>query len=331
MTGNGEPGFGFESLGAAWKALLLGVVVAALALSEGARAQNAAPGAAAAPVVAGAKGAAEKPAEPGPEYLVAPDEPAVRKEFSAGEVRRICEKYQGQLVAYYGEVYKIEKCARRPLLSSKTIYTMMRQGSRVVDIDGDTMAALPEGEPLDLATSESSARSCKELSGKYVSYSAVDVYFVENCKKRIFPDWTTYLKHRAERGDARGEILALSWVEYAQLEDGAPIRSIVDDMFAKLLSGEAGVDVIPVDEACEGVEGKLVSYYARLYKIERCRKREITSPELFLRRTAGAGGIGSLTQKFKVIELRSEQWLSLPDGEPISEPARPKGKATAEN
>jgi hypothetical protein len=299
--------------------LLAGLAPAALAQDPAASPEGA--------PSSGGNAPADKAEGAGPEMLVAPEEPAVRKEFSTGEIRRICDKYAGQLVAYYGEVYKIDHCVRRPLLSSKTIYTLMRQGQRVVDIDGDVMAALPEGEPVDLATSEASARSCKELNGKYVSYSAVDVYFVEACKKRLFPDWTTYLKHRAERGDARGEILALSWVEYARLEDGAPIRSIVDDMFAKLLSGEAGVDVIPVDEACEGVEGRLVSYYARLYRVERCKKREITSPEAFLRRQAGAAGIGGALDKLKVIELRSEQWLSLPDGEPIAEPTRAPSRA----
>ena len=65
-----------------------------------------------------------------------------------------------------------------------------------------------------------------------------------------------------------------------------------------------------MDEACHGVDGRVVSYYSRLYRIERCRKREITDTEEFLRR------LGNIERK-EILELRSEQWLSLPDGAPI--------------
>ena len=95
------------------------------------------------------------------------------------------------------------------------------------------------------------------------------------------------------------------------LEVGEPMRSVVDDMFAKLLTGSAGVEIIPVDEACEGVNNMVVSYYSRLYRIERCRKREIISPELFMKKA------GRNLAKLK--EMSSEQWLSLPDGEPMPE------------
>lgn len=240
----------------------------------------------------------------------------VRKEFTRAEVRRICNKYQNQLIAFYGEVYKVEDCERRPIMSNKTVYELQRSGKKILDVDGDTVAALPEGEPLDLAMTIESARSCRQLDGKYVSFSSVDVYFVEKCKKRIFPDWETYIKHREKRGDKKGEVLSLSWVEFAALDSGAPIDSVFDDIFSKLLSGEAGVDIIPVDEACEGINGKVVSYYSRLYRVERCRKREIVEPELFLKKAGPA--------KMKIKELNSQQWLSLPDGQPIDE--KPKQK-----
>ena len=177
------------------------------------------------------------------------------------------------------------------------------------DVDSDVIAALPEGEPLDEAISLKNARGCNKLDGTYVTYSNVDVYFVEHCKKRIFPDWMTYIKHRERRHDKKGEILSLSWMEFERLPPGPPIRSIVDDMFAKMLSGEAGVEVIPVDEACAGLEGKISSYYSYLYRVEKCRKREITSPELFLKKAG--------VNKIAIYEMSSEQWLSLPNGPPI--------------
>ena len=238
-----------------------------------------------------------------------PDTPGIRKTFSKSEFAKICAQVEGKLIAYYDDIYRVEQCHRRQLRDNKTVYNLQREGNRVQDVDSDVIAALPEGEPVDEAITLKNARGCNKLDGSYVTYSNVDVYFVEHCKKRIFPDWMTYIKHRERRHDKKGEILSLSWIEFDRLPPGPPIRSIVDDMFAKMLSGEAGVEVIPVDEACAGLEGKISSYYSYLYRVEKCRKREITSPELFLKKAG--------VNKIAIYEMSSEQWLSLPNGAPI--------------
>jgi hypothetical protein len=191
-----------------------------------------------------------------------------------------------------------------------------------LDVSGDVVAALEEGDALDFAETKAQARTCKQLEGQYVTFSNVDVYFVERCHRRMFPDWETYIRHREKRGDKKGEILALSWIEFDQLTPGATLPSVVDDMFKKLLSGEAGVDVIPVDEACAGIDGKVVSYYQHLYRIERCRKREIVDPELFMKKLGLSGSV-------KVSEINSEQWLSLPDGAPIEDHSKKAAEAEA--
>lgn len=248
----------------------------------------------------------------GAEIIEAVEDPGVRKEFSPGEVKVICGKYEGKLIAYYSDVYMVQRCARRAIANSKTVYGLTRQGQRILSVDGDTVAALPEGEPYDQALGEAVVHGCGDLEGKYISYSAVDVYFVEKCKKRLFPDWTTYLEHRARRGNSRGEIMSLNWGDFDGLPLGEPVPSVVDQMFAKMLSGEAGIDVIPIDEACAGVEGKIAAFYSRLYRIERCHKREIGNPAAFLRQREWTNA--------KIVELKAEQWLSLPDGPPVLPP-----------
>jgi hypothetical protein len=241
----------------------------------------------------------------------APEVPVRRKVFSPAERKAICDKYQGRLVAFYNDVYKVESCKRRMIVNSKTVYNMMREGQEVIDIDSDVMVALPEGSPIDLAVNAQGARGCKELEGMYVSYSATDVYFVEKCNKRIFPDWATYVDHRQKRGDGRGEILSLNWLEFSQLPAGRAIPSIIDDMFAKLLRGDGSTDIIPVDEACAGLEGKVVAFYSRLYRVEKCRKREFTDPEAFMLKTG--------VERAKIPDLTAQIWLSLPDGPPIKD------------
>jgi hypothetical protein len=267
-----------------------------------ASAQNEVAPAAAAPAVDAA------PAPDDSDVLVVPEQIVVQKTFTRTEIQRICRKYDGQLIAYYGDVFQVKGCQRLPIINNKTVYEFLRKGRQVTDVDGDVIAAIPEGEPIDQLGG--AGRSCRQLEGQYVTYSSGDVYYVEKCKLRVFPDWATYIEHRQKRGNKQGIIESMTWTEFDAFEVGEPIGSVVDDMFAKLLTGFAGVEIIPVDEACEGVNNKVVSYYSRLYRIERCRKREIVAPDLFMKRE------GKRLAKLK--ELSSEQWLSLPDGEPIN-------------
>ena len=229
----------------------------------------------------GGKDAAQskKEAEPELEFLPPSETTYTAKSYTRAEVQRLCAKFNGKVIAYYSDFWKVVDCERRPIVDAKTVYEHLRSGQEVVDVPEEVIAALPEGEPLDWAISKEAARGCRQLEGQYVTYSAVDVYFVERCKRRLFPDWASYLKHSELRTDKKGEILSLSWIEFEGLASGEPIPSIIDDIFAKLLRGDAGVEMIPIDEACEGVEGKIASYYSRLYRIERCRKREIAMPE----------------------------------------------------
>jgi hypothetical protein len=237
------------------------------------------------------------------------DQPAVIKHFSQVEIQRYCKQYEGHMVAFYDDIYKVEHCSLRKILDNKTVYNMQRAGHTVQDVSSDVIAALHEGEALDEATTAKYARSCKQLDKHYVTFSSVDVYYVEHCTKRLFPDWTTYIKHRERHSDKNGEILSLSFWEFDRLRSGTPIPSIVDDLFARLLTGSAEVEVIPVDEACVGIDGKVVAFYSHVYKVERCHKRDIDEPDRYLKRL----GI----DKVKVVEMSAEQWLSLPDGAKI--------------
>jgi hypothetical protein len=171
--------------------------------------------------------------------------------------------------------------------------------------------ALPEGESYDMPSRNVNlANLCRQIEKRYITYSYVDVYYVVGCRKHLFPDWTTYTTHRSKRGgDPKGTIEALEVEEFAAIPEGEPIPSVVDEMFSKLLSGEAGIEVIPVDEACKGVNNQLRSFYSRLYKIEKCYKRELV----------GIHGIFKVSdyQSQKVEELSAEKWLSLPDGVPL--------------
>ena len=181
---------------------------------------------------------------------------------------------------------------------------------------------MAEGEPYDVASTRANARDCADLEGRYITFSNVDVYFVQECRKRLFPDWTTYIAHREKSGRQRGsnrngEILALSWIEFARLRLGKSYNSVLDD-YLEDVDQVDGIEVLSISEACAGLNGNVVSYLSRLYKIEDCRKKEIAAPDLYLRSKS--------SQQLNIVELSASQWVSLPDGETIdNEPKERKG------
>lgn len=258
-------------------------------------------------------GSAEANAEDDNIIKPPPPVPAKKKVYSPEEVRKQCAKYEGRFIAFYGEVFKVEKCRRRPVLANETVFKLMQSGAQIAEVPAVAIAAIPEGASIDIGTTEASARQCSVFHGKYVTYSYSDVYYVEKCTRFLIPDYETFVTHHKTKAKSAGEeILSLSWTEFSGLKVGEDIPSILNKEYAALLEMGPPVDVIPVDEACAGLNGKMVSFYSRIYRIEKCRKRE-ADPEYFLRKNMNA----------KLQELKPEQWLSLPDGVPLEGPAQP--------
>lgn len=230
------------------------------------------------------------------------------KKVHAGDRDRACRSFEGQYISYYGEIYRVENCHRRAIHSQRALFDIMGQVNSVVEVDGKTISSIPEGSPIAEDSPTGIKRGCKDLEGKYITHSYVDVFFVEKCRKRLLPDWETYLAHRQQRGDEKSEIVSVNWDEFSAIQLGKDVPSVVDVEMKKLLEADKAPDVLPAAEACEGLEGVYASYYSRLYRIEHCRKREINPDSFFDKRS----GLNT-----KVVELTSQQWISIPDGKPM--------------
>jgi hypothetical protein len=233
-----------------------------------------------------------------------PEAPPPR-EFTKAEIQKVCAKYQGKLISVYGEIYKLQKCQRHLIQDQEELFKFSKQGLTVVEVEATDVAALPIGDHWESVSVKD--RPCGFFNRKYVTFSYTDIYYVENCERRLIPDYETLLQHRRDRGQRNGEVLALNAREFYAIRHGRDLASIIDKELHRLLDGSAGVDVIPIDEACKGIDGKIVTFYSRMYKIERCRKREVDAESFTMRRKINDS---------KIIELRAEQWLSIPDGKP---------------
>lgn len=235
------------------------------------------------------------------------EDPPPPKEFTKAEIQKVCSKFKDKLISVYGEIFKLQNCVRHHVTDQEQVFQMTRQGVQVVEVEATDVAALPIGQTWEQVRAKD--RPCSAFNKKYITFSYTDIYYVENCVRRLIPDYETLLVHRQERGQKNGEVLALTPKEFWSIRQGRDISSIIDKDFAKLLDGSAGVDIIPVDEACKGVEGKIVTFYSRMYKIEKCRKREIDAEAFTMNRKLGDA---------KLIELKPEQWISMPDGKPYT-------------
>jgi hypothetical protein len=234
-------------------------------------------------------------------------QPPPQKSYSAAERQAECRKYRNKLISYYGDVFKVTDCERRLVESQDLIQRWVAQGKRIIAVENETIIKVPEGEPLTTATGSRQTYSCRELNGRYVMAGSSEIHFIQNCRRRSFPDWETFKEHRRKHNLQSKPIIELTTSRFQELKEGEPFPTILDDVYQKMDVEEEEVDVIPLSEACRGLNGKYVTYYSRVYKIENCRKREIVDPDVASRKVKGKS----------VRELTSEQWLSLPDGEPI--------------
>ena len=219
-----------------------------------------------------------------------------------------CKKHEGKYISYFGDVYKVDGCKRRRILSHIAVSTLARQHISIVAVDSEPIANLPEGEPMSDTTHNVTRRTCKELNSRYVTYSYNDIFFVEKCKKRLFPDWATYLTHRSRFSAQQREIQGLTWLEFEGLQMGEDFTSSMDIEYAKAREADKPMAIIPVKEACKGIDGRVVSFHSRMYRIENCHKREL-DPEKFTQKRQNQGT--------RIVELTPEQWYSLPDGKDL--------------
>jgi hypothetical protein len=225
--------------------------------------------------------------------------------FTDAEVKAECRKFEGKFIAYYDRVFKVEGCKRREVVSDDDEENPALKGHRVVPVENITIAKIPDGPAIG-SSPKGKKPNCAKIEGRYIISRASDVFFVERCKKRPFPDWDTYADHSAKHPKKAQDILELPEEEFLALPVGTEFPSSLNDEYKKMLVTEKNVDVLPLDEACKGLNGSYLSYYSKIYKVERCRKHEVDAERFLMR-----------FPNYKLREMSSEQWISIPTGKAV--------------
>jgi len=197
-----------------------------------------------------------------------------------------CKDYEGKLISYYAENFLVKNCQRIPL-SHKEFVAYQQEGRVVKKVEATAIAHLPlKDSSVSLKTQKRArkkALKCSSLNGKYVAYNNEDVYLMESCRLRRFPDWLSYTQHRRLRGHAETQLVFVEEDIFVGYKTGTPMASLFKDQVASV-----GRKALSRNQACRGLEGSFVLYYSQMYKVERCQKRQV-DPVEFSRLSAKYG------------------------------------------
>ena len=246
--------------------------------------------------------------------------------LTAAEKQEICKEFSRKnisYISYYENVFEIKNCERIRLSNSR-VKELTRRGVRVQDADHKAIEALPLRPKIIEKGAENREELCKKYHHKYITYAYVDVYWVEGCVKHPFPDWSSYENHAGKLRDSRPSLVTPASDDFYRLETGEPMKSIIDEEFRSMLQAQGDqADLLPLDEACKGINGQYVTYLGQIYFIDRkpgkkgtgpfCHRRVVDSEE-FTRKRGMSG--------FNLPELSSSQALSIPVGEPMIAPKK---------
>ena len=210
--------------------------------------------------------------------------------------KTLCQKYEGTHISYYNQIFLVRDCKRHLISNQKQVYSLTKQGAEITRVEAAVIRALPAaGKKKVSAQQISKEELCREVNNRYITYSR-GIYYVDDCRKRPFPNWDSYREHLRNREDnAATEVVALNLQKFRTI----PLGKNMPDVNALLLTKRPTV-AVDVDKICKDLEGKHVSYYSKIYYIENCQKRLVPYQTL-------------KEEPIEVVrELTSEQWLALP-------------------
>lgn len=239
--------------------------------------------------------------------------PQENQRTSVRERRRralgFCRLYEGKLLAYYNDTFRVKNCRRLPV-SYEELSHALKAGEAVEKVSAEVIYAIPVGAKK---VSRLELPSCQELQKTYITPDHDTVYFVENCRKRLFDHWDTYTLHRHSQGVQKTRLIFLETEIVAAIKDGKPMPS------QELSSADAAQGQFPQvldrKEVCRRFEGKFISYFSLIYKVQKCLKRSVDAGDFSrLSKQAQASGVVGV-QLPEVIEVSGDQWMSLPSGD----------------
>ncbi len=256
----------------------------------------------------------------------------------ARNISEMCEQYEGKIISFAGSTSLVEKCRQRVIEDSQVLNDLaIEKKVPVVDVTAKVVRTIPFGAPFEEKDvrkgSYDKAKVCKKMDGRYVTTDGDSFYFVEKCARRLFLSFEDFVSHNADNrpvlASTPEEIKALAAgpdMRVKKNEDSNILYKVDGDIYWSRLFPEGKVDRTGEDSLkkyqrmdeersglskraalCSRYEGKLVSFYSRLFLIEKCLRRPLLNVSLDTQ-TALLDGFGPQ-------DISAEQYRAIPEGE----------------
>lgn len=250
--------------------------------------------------------------------------------------QQACDAFEGRVVAYYDQTGLVRNCRFRLITDPLMLNLLKNQNAKeVTEIPASVYRLLPHGEPIQESEVEGFEKTlgikiqgsiCSALEKQIVTATGVSFYYVENCKKRLFPNYASL----QEQSDVQQTIKTITPAQLSKLGDGPEMPNKaggLSDIWIKIdgdvtwqrsfRSADQGTTLQdtpelfrraaqeaqkPVNKGalCREINGRLVSFYGHVYFVENCSLREIEEQSLELQIAIEQGkGIRDLTANEK--------------------------------
>lgn len=266
----------------------------------------------------------------------------VKKLLEIKTKSELCKVLEGRVISYYDIVSLVEGCRQR-LIADADVLAELQQRRHVetLEVPAAVYRRIPFGRPLDRVDvvfgGAVSGLECKRFEGAYVTDQGQNFYLIEGCTKRAFADSYQLRLHNR----LGVPLMPLSSETLARIPDGKAIATSTNDeadilfrmdgdvVWSRLFR-EKGSAKSPTDsperiekilenrkkphlsmQVCKRVEGRVISFYSRLFLVEACARRPIDKIPLEAQMWLdGQGGIR---------DVSPEEFVVIKEGRAISE------------
>lgn len=250
--------------------------------------------------------------------------------------QQACETFDGRVVAYYDQTGLVRNCRFRLITDPLMLNLLRNQNAKeVTEIPASVYRLLPHGEPIQEGEAEGFEQTlgikmkssiCRALEKQIVTATGLNFFYVENCKKRLFPNYASL----QEQSDVQQTIKTITPAQLDKLESGPDMpnmASSLSDIWIKIdgdvtwqrsfRSADQGPTLpdspeqfrktaqeaqqpVNKNRLCSEINGRLVSFYGHVYFVENCSLREVEQQSLELQIAIEQGkGIRDLTASEK--------------------------------
>jgi hypothetical protein len=274
-----------------------------------------------------------------------PDETSKKQHEDAITLKEICEEYEGKIVSFVDYVSLVEGCRQRRIEDQQLLNDLVvLRKTTVVDIPSVTFRRIPNGVPfrrkdyleMEKSGGPSRSRLCAEHEGRHVTTDGEEFFLISDCKLRRV---ASFLSLVDDSGNGR-PVLVLAPEVLELIPQGVDLKSREKDesallyrvdgdvIWSRLYEGKVNrssedsletlkkieaemVSRLDRGEVCAALEGRVISFFSKLYLVEKCIRRPLEGISLVVQaKIVDAKGIGDVT---------SGQYRLLPEGVPVKE------------